>query len=120
MIELIEVRRDDSELCGYVAEQSNETDRATWRALTVFGGLLGERDDEASATNLVLERGLSSLADRWELHNLENGTEEVVLIVEASPGAVTVAVGYFAGPGVPNLRFSVADITSGPWRLTLR
>ncbi len=36
-----------------------------WVPATVFGAALGPATDEALAESLVLERGLSSLADRW-------------------------------------------------------
>ena len=56
-----EVRReDDGELVGRLLRAHDG-----WVPATVFGAALGPATDAVLAESLVLERGLSSLADRW-------------------------------------------------------
>ena len=59
---MLEVRRDDGELCGYVAPQDDR-----WRSLTTFGAQLGEHSSERDAREHVATVGLQVLADRWTL-----------------------------------------------------
>jgi hypothetical protein len=108
-----EVRRDeDGELCGQVDERDGR-----WRALTVFGGVLGEHEDGVDAVDHVLRDGLASLAERWTLHDPATGADEVVCIQEANPGGVTVAVGYYSMPGVPTRTITAAELASGEFVL---
>lgn len=109
-----EVRRaDDDELCGLVGEREGR-----WVACTVFGGLLGTHDDCEAAVAQVLAEGLASLAERWTLRNGATDEEEVACILEANPAEVTVARDYYAGPGVPTLTITLADLQAGTWSLT--
>jgi hypothetical protein len=104
-----EVRRDeDDELCGHVDERDGR-----WRALTVFGGVLGDHDERAAAVDHVLRDGLASLAERWTLHDPATGDDEVVCIQEAHPGGVTVAVGYYSMPGVPTRTITASQLARG-------
>ena len=81
-----EVRRDDDgELLGFVAADDRS---ASWRALTVFGGVLGEHSDAGAARQQVHVEGLASLAERWWC-DLGDGWEACSL-VEASPERVVV------------------------------
>jgi hypothetical protein len=107
-----EVRRDDGELCGYVARRGG-----SWVALTLFGGLLGTHDDEGDARTEVEGVGLAVLGERWALVDGESGSEEVVRILEAHPGRATVEVGYYPEPGAPTHTVTVDDLESGRWRL---
>ena len=109
---MIEVRReDDGELCGFVVEADGG-----WRATTVFGATLGERDTLDEAVELVLTDGLASLMDRWQLRH-GDGEAEVVCIQEADPGGVTVALDYSSLPGVPTLRITRAQLDAGELEL---
>lgn len=108
------MRREDGELCGFVAAQVER-----WHALTLFGGLLGTHEDEHGARAEVLERGLAVLGERWLLVDGETGAEEVVRIVEAHPGTVTVQFGHYPEPGAATRVVTAADIGSGRWRLRL-
>ena len=113
---MIEIRRpDDGELCGFVAEHD-----AAWRALTVFGAVLGEHDDRDDAERQVREVGLPSLAERWMLVDAESGEEEIVCIQHASPDELTVALGYYSLPGVPSRTITREELTAGRWQLVLR
>lgn len=104
-----EVRRsDDNELCGHV----HLTDGG-WRALTVFGGVLGTLPDQESASHLVLAEGLPSLTERWWYRGSPSEEWQVVCIQEASPGEVRIALGYYSMPGVPTLVVSRAEL-DGP------
>jgi hypothetical protein len=104
-----EVRRtEDDELCGHVEEREGR-----WRALTVFGGILGEHDDRERAVDQVLSEGLASLAERWTLHDPSTGREEIVCIQEVKPSAVTVAVGYYSMPGVPTRTVTASELAAG-------
>lgn len=107
-----EVRRDDGELCGYVGPSDGR-----WVARTVFGAALGDHDDPAAAERQVLAEGLAALSERWLLADAETGAEEVVCIVEAHPGEVTLALGYYSMPGVPTRTFTAADLAGGRWAL---
>jgi hypothetical protein len=108
-----EVRRQgDGELCGHVDHRDGR-----WRALTVFGAVIGSHDSRDSATQQLLEEGLASLAERWTLRNGESGEEEVVCIQEANATAVTVARGYYSLPGVPTLTITARQIASGEWEM---
>ena len=107
-----EVRRDDGELCGFVALRDG-----SWVALTLFGGVLGTHDDEGDARMEVVGVGLAVLGERWTLVDGESGDEEVVRILEAHPGRATVEVGYYPEPGAPTRTVTTADIESGRWQL---
>ena len=110
-----EVRRDDGELCGYVAHVDGR-----WLALTVFGATLAERDTQDAARRAVADGGLAALADRWTLIDGSSGAEQVVCIQQASPAEVSLALGYYALPGAPTVTIPVAQLMSGRWRLEHR
>lgn len=56
-----EIRRDDDdELVGHLVCEGDG-----WRPVTLFGASLAEPTDAVRAEQIVRERGLSSLADRW-------------------------------------------------------
>lgn len=112
---MIEVRRDDGELCGYVATQGDR-----WQARAVFGAVLGSHASEGDARRDVLERGLASLADRWTLVDATTGEEQVVCIQQASPDEVTLALDYYSVPGVASLTISRDELARGRWRLEHR
>lgn len=104
-----EVRREeDDELCGHVEERDGR-----WRALTVFGGVLGEHDERDRAVDHVLNDGLASLAERWTLHDPSDGSDTTVCIQEANPSSVTVAVGYYSMPGVRTRTISATQLAAG-------
>jgi hypothetical protein len=108
-----EVRRQgDDELCGHIGYRDGR-----WRALTVFGAVLGSHDSRDAAERQLLEEGLASLAERWTLRNGESGDEEVVCIQEANAAAVTVARGYYSLPGVPTLTITAGQIAAGEWEM---
>ena len=111
-----EVRREDGELCGFVA-----LDGGRWRSLTVFGGALGEHDEERDAHARVASDGLASLAERWTLVDRTTGDEDVVCIQQASPEEVTVALAPYSMPGVPTATIRAEDLRAdGRWRLERR
>jgi hypothetical protein len=107
-----EVRRDDGELCGYVEQRGEQ-----WQALTVFGAQLGVTCDSDAARNLVLTRGLASLAKRWELRARCEDTWQTVCIQEAGTHRITLALGYYSLPGVPTREIAIEDIRSGEYEL---
>jgi hypothetical protein len=108
-----EVRRPyDDELCGFV-----DHDDGHWRALTVFGGLLGRHTDRDAAIRQVLDDGLASLADRWVLRRRGSDEDEVVCIVEANPREVTLALDYYSLPGVPTITIRTSQVASGEFDL---
>lgn len=111
---VIEVRREsDGELCGHVEQRSGG-----WGALTVFGGLLGTHESHGDAARQVLDVGLASLAERWQLRRPGSDEIEIVCLQEADPGGVTLALGYYSLPGVPTIRVSRSQLDSGEWLLT--
>ena len=110
-----EVRRDDGELCGHVARVDGR-----WVALIVFGVTLAEFETEAQARDHVGGVGLEALADRWTLIDSSSGDEQVVLIQEASSTEVSLALGYYALPGVATMTVRVDELRSGRWRLEHR
>lgn len=110
-----EVRRpDDDELCGFVAPRDDG-----WHALTVFGATFGVHDSRAAAAGHVLDKGLAVLAERWRLRDPETGDWEIVCIQEANAARVTLALGYFTGPGVPIVTVTTDQLRDGTWELRL-
>jgi hypothetical protein len=108
-----EVRRPgDDELCGFAATRGGQ-----WCALTVFGAVLGRHDSRDEAVAQVLDEGLASLTERWTLRDASTGEEEVVCLQEASTTAVTVALGYYALPGVPTQTITAEQLAAGEWEL---
>jgi len=108
-----EVRRaSDDELCGFVERRDG-----SWCSIAVFGVVLAHHDSRDLAVGHVLDIGLEVLAQRWTLRSRETGAEEVVCIQEATPGSVTVALGYYSLPGVPTLTITAEQIASGEWEL---
>lgn len=107
------IHREDGELCGFVRTAADG-----WHALTVFGGVLAHTDDEHEAEQRVRERGLASLAERWTMIDHATGEEETVLIQEASPAGVTVAIGFYSLPGVPTRRIARSELDTAAITLT--
>lgn len=105
-------RSEDDELCGHV-----EAIDGHWRALTVFGSELGVHDTSEAAEQQVLAEGLAILADRWMARNVDTGEEDVVRILEAHDGSVTVEFGYYPEPGARTLTLTRDDLATGPWLL---
>lgn len=104
---MIEVRRDDGELCGHVRPRGGR-----WQALVVFGAVIGEHEDEDSATDHVRRDGVAVLQERWTLSGAgdDDGT---VCIQEARPDGVRLALGYYSLPGVPSRWVDRSDIDAG-------
>lgn len=113
--DMLEVRREDGELCGFVAPQDGR-----WQSLTVFGAALGEHDSKGDAQQHVTAVGLSSLADRWTLIDRSTGEEQIVCIQHVSPIEVTLALDYYSLPGVPTMTIGVEELTTGRWHLQRR
>jgi hypothetical protein len=109
---MIEVRRSDGELCGFIAERNGR-----WSALTVFGASLGEWDSDVDAHQDVHDRGLAVLSERWTLTDGSTGESQVACIQQASPAEVTLALDFYSLPGVPTITIGVEDLESGRWRL---
>jgi hypothetical protein len=109
-----EVRREhDQELLGFVVE-----DDGAWLALTLFHGVLGRTETAEGARDIVRQRGLGALAERWYWFSRLTGEWRVVLPQESSPGRVRVAVGYYSLPGVESATITTSDLAAGD-RLTL-
>ncbi|UDY35101.1 hypothetical protein [Dermatobacter hominis] len=112
---MFEVRRPaDGELCGFVDDRDGR-----WRALAIFGGVLGSHASRGAAEADVLERGLSSLALRWQLVDRSASSDEVVCIQEARPGRVTVALAPYSMPGVPTRTLTNDELVGGDVELRL-
>lgn len=109
---MIEVRREDGELCGFVANRDER-----WAALTVFGVVVGEWNHEHEARDDVLGRGLALLSERWTLTDATTGESQITCIQQAGPDEVTLALGYYSLAGVPTLTLSVHDLLTGRWTL---
>jgi len=108
-----EIRRPtDGELCGHVVQRDDR-----WEALTVFGATIGRHVTRDVAVEQVMNEGLAVLADRWTLRDRRTGDDQVVCVVEANTYDVTVALGYYALPGVPTLRITVDQLASGELEL---
>lgn len=106
---LEEVRRPaDGELEGFIRQSG-----AQYEALTVFHGLIGARVTVDEARELVHQRGLSALAERWFWRSRETATWSVVVPQEVRPGAARVAVGYYAIPGVEMTLITADDLAHG-------
>lgn len=103
-----EIRRDDGELCGFVAQAEDG-----WAALTVFGSMLATFDDDEAARREVRESALAALSDRWTLIDGVTGAEQIVCIQQASPTEVSVALGYYSLPGVESLTLSGTELNVG-------
>jgi hypothetical protein len=105
---MIEVRRHDGELCGFVAPVDG-----AWHALTLFHGLLETHETRAGAEQAVRDHGLASLAQRWRLVDHETGSDAVVCIREAWPGRVTVVLDPYGTPGAPTRTLTADDLAAG-------
>jgi hypothetical protein len=107
-----EIRRtSDGELCGHVVQRDDR-----WEALTVFGATIGHHDARDPAVEQVVNDGLAAMADRWTLRG-RNADDQIVCIVEANAREVTVALGYYALPGVPTLRIEADQLAAREWEL---
>jgi hypothetical protein len=108
-----EVRRaSDDELCGFIERRDG-----SWCSIAIFGVLIDRHESRDLAISHVLGVGLEVLTERWTLRQRDTGDEEVVCILEATPGSVTVALGYYSLPGVPTLTITADQIASGEWDL---
>jgi hypothetical protein len=112
---MLEVRREDGELCGYVVPQDDR-----WRSLTTFGARLADHNSEHDAREHVATVGLQVLADRWTLVDPSTGGEQVVCIQQVTPTEITVALDYYSMPGVPTNTIPIDELTAGRWRLEHR
>ena len=112
---MLEVRREDGELCGFVTERAG-----LWRALTVFGGVLADVADEVTARRVVERTGLASMAERWELRARCEAEWQTVCIQEANPHRVRLALGHYSLPGTPTREIAVEDLRSGEFELRLK
>lgn len=91
-------RLEDSELIGYLAP----ADDGEVVPMTLLGTPLGAAMSVFAAEQVLEEVGLSYLADRWWLRHDEGelaGTEQQVVVVEATPELAVLANADFA-PGV--------------------
>lgn len=101
-------RADDGELLGSVRRVGDE-----WRALTIFGGVLGRAATEAEARVVVERDGLASLQRRWFYRPAGSEEWEVVLIQEAWPGRARVVLGPYALPGVATTEVASGQLEAG-------
>lgn len=92
-----EIRRaDDDELLGFVIHAAG-----TFRATTVFGGLLGEHPDADSAERQLREIGLSSLAERWWIFSDDRWQR--CWLIEAFPDRVLAVIATYAFEARPQV-----------------
>ncbi|MFH5211514.1 hypothetical protein [Antrihabitans spumae] len=78
-------RGSDNELMGFVEPIAGSTQ---WRPLTIFGGALGAESDRDAAIAAVLERGLSSLMEKWWFFSQADERWRRVQLLEVRPDAV--------------------------------
>ncbi len=104
---MIEVRREDGELCGHVRPVGD-----AWQALVVFGSVLATVPTEVEAEAVVRHEALASLSDRWTLSGAGDD-DGVVCIQEARPDGVRLALGYYSLPGVPSRWVGRDEIDAG-------
>ncbi len=79
----IEVRRDeDDELLGLLLPAG----AGWWVPATIFGAALAPAADEELAESVVREHGLSSLADRWWVH--QSGEWAQAWLLEVKPDRI--------------------------------
>ena len=110
---MIEVRRDDGELCGYVRQADDE-----WRAADRLRGgarlarlATRRRRPGARARAGVARRAVAGS------RRTEEAQAEIVCIQEADPTGVTLALGYYSLPGVPTMRVTRSQLDAGEWVL---
>lgn len=92
MQEKKEVRRDDGELCGFVARVGTG-----YQPLTIFSVPFGSISSLESCVEFVRENGLVAIRDRW-LAEIDGDWQEV-LIQEANTASVRVTTDIFGGGG---------------------
>lgn len=88
-------RLEDSELVGYLAPAAD----GQVVPMTLLGTPLGEPMTVFAAEQVLEEVGLSYLAERWLLRHDEGelaGTEQQVVVVEATPELAVLANADFA------------------------
>jgi hypothetical protein len=101
-------RDSDHELLGFVISGADR-----WRALTVFGGILGTFATERDASAHVVRRGLPSLAAHWQYYDTSADQWHTCLIQEAHESTVTIVLGYTSEPGAPTKTLSADDFARG-------
>ncbi|SJM59395.1 hypothetical protein [Gulosibacter sp. 10] len=85
----IAVRREDGETVGYLEPLSE--DYASMQPRTLLGHAVGEPLEYVPAEELLLERGIGELAERW---TLDAGTAEEIrdlTVTELSPNGIVLA-----------------------------
>ena len=92
MQEKQEVRRDDGELCGFVATVSTG-----YQPLTIFSIPFGSIGSLEACVEFVRANGLLAIRDRW-LAKVDGKWQEV-LIQEANTTSVRVTTDIFGGGG---------------------
>ena len=95
----IEHTRGDGELLGWMRPDGNG-----FVPIDRLGRELGPATDWLSAEEVLDERGLSWLADLWQLQ-LDDGRTVRVRLVEVAPHRVVAAIDDFGSVDVPQQRF---------------
>ncbi|WP_417219189.1 hypothetical protein [Arthrobacter sp.] len=100
-------QRDDGETVGYLEPLSG--DYSLVQARNLLGHPVGGPTEFLEAEELLIDRGISELAERWSLRDAPEELDGGVVILEASPDGIVVAHADLAKAGVYGRRVHV------PW-----
>lgn len=99
-------RRDDGETVGYLEPLADDYSLVQPRSL--LGHPVGPPAEFLEAEELLIERGISELAERWMLHGASDDLRGGVVILEASAEGIIVAHADLAKAGASGRRVRVA------------
>ncbi|WP_150461822.1 hypothetical protein [Nesterenkonia ebinurensis] len=101
----ISVTREDGERVGYLEPLSE--DYSSVQPRTVLGHKLGDPCEYIEGEDLLIEHGISELAEKWTLDNGTNAQVENLTIVELSPHGIILADYYSSKAVAAGERLSV-------------
>lgn len=94
----IATRRDDGETVGYLEPLTE--DYGLVRPRSLLGHIAGAPAEFLEAEELLIERGIAELAERWMLRDASRDLDDGVVILEVSPEGIVVAPAELAKAGV--------------------
>lgn len=99
-------RREDGETVGYLEPLAD--DYSLVQARSLLGHIVGGPSGFLEAEELLVERGISELAERWMLRGAPEELGDGVVILETSTDGIVVAHADLAKAGAYGRRVQVA------------
>lgn len=101
----VSVNREDGERVGYLEPLSE--DYSSVQPRTVLGHKLGDPCEYIEGEDLLVEHGISELAEKWTLDDGTNAQVENLTIVELSPHGIILADYYSSKAVAAGERLSI-------------